>query len=119
MALCRCALHVSASDGNIYIAERTVTCDLSARDGRVTRARISQDYSMGARRVHDTGILAVFYDRNSKIEHASATGGKPQYRAWEDGDIFYSGMPAAGRSETRQDIAGPRGSIVCEPGISG
>lgn len=91
MALCLCALHVSASDGNIYIAERTVTCDLSARDGRVTGARISQDYSMGARRVHDTGILAVFYDRNSKIEHASATGGKPQYRAWEDGDIFYSG----------------------------
>lgn len=47
MALCRCALHVSASDGNIYISERTVTCDLSARDGRVTGARISQDYSMG------------------------------------------------------------------------
>lgn len=81
----------AGTDDNIYIAERIVTCRLSARDGRVSGARISQNYRMGARRVAGTGMVIAFYDRNSTVDHAGATGGKPQYRAWENGDIFYSG----------------------------
>lgn len=84
-----------ASDDNIYIAERNVTCQLSAGGGgRITGARISQEYRLGARRVDGTGLVVAFYDQNSKVDNASCTGGKPQYRAWENGDIFYSGTRA-------------------------
>lgn len=82
------------ADDNIYIAERNVTCRLSTRDGRVSGARVSQEYTMCCRRVQDTGLVMAFYDQNSTVEHAGATGGKPQYRAWENGDIFYSGTRA-------------------------
>ena len=88
------AVCATSSDDNIFIAERTVTCRLNARDGRVSGAKVSQDYTMTARRVHDMGLLVTFYDRNSTVDNASATGGKPRYRAWEDGDIFYSGTRA-------------------------
>lgn len=80
-----------AADDNIYIAERDIVCELTARDGRITRGNVTQTYRMGARRVAATGVVAAFYNQNAKVEHASADGGEPQYRACEDEDIFYSG----------------------------
>lgn len=79
------------SEDNVYIAERSVTCRLDAREDKVTGAIITQTYRMGVRRTHDTGVVMTFYDKNSTVDHASGTGGKPSYRAWEDSDIFYSG----------------------------
>lgn len=79
------------ADDNVYVAERVVTCRINAKDGKVTDAKITQDYQLSARRVESSGVLLTFYDRNSKVDDAGASGGKPEYRAWEDGDIFYSG----------------------------
>ncbi|MBP3639971.1 MAG: transglutaminase domain-containing protein [Muribaculaceae bacterium] len=91
MAILADGVRAFAADDNVFVAERDVICQLSARDSLVTGATISQNYRMGARRVDDIGIVAAFYDRSSKVENASCTGGKPQYRAWENDDIFYSG----------------------------
>lgn len=80
-----------AADDNIHIVSRNVTCDLSARDGRISKAKITDIYEFEARRVSETGMVAKFYDCNSMVDNANAPGGKPIYRAWEDGDLFYSG----------------------------
>lgn len=82
---------MSASDNNIFIAEREVTCRLTARDGKVTRAKITDAYQLEARRVAETGMVVKFYDRNSMVDKAESSAGKAVYRAWEDGDLFYTG----------------------------
>ncbi len=80
-----------AADDNIYIAELAVNVELSVRDGRVSRGKVSENYKMSARRVAGSALLAAFYDSNSEVSHASSNGGKPQYRAWESDDLFYTG----------------------------
>lgn len=32
------------ADDNVYVAERVVTCRINAKDGKVTDAKITQDY---------------------------------------------------------------------------
>ena len=80
-----------AADDNIHIVSRNVTCNLYSTDGLVSKAKMTDIYEFEARRVSETGMVAKFYDCNSVIDNADAPGGKPIYRAWENGDLFYSG----------------------------
>lgn len=80
-----------AADDNIHIVSRNVTCNLYSTDGLVSKAKMTDLYEFEARRVSETGMVAKFYDCNSVIDNADAPGSKPIYRAWENGDLFYSG----------------------------
>lgn len=86
-----CAV-AAPDDSNVRIDSRIRTIDLEARDGSVVKAKVSDEETFSTRRGDGRGHMAVLYDDVfSRIVSASAPGTKAIYRAWEQGDLFYSG----------------------------
>lgn len=76
---------------NIVASDRSVDCELVVRDGKVTGARVRSEIVYEAQRGEGSGLQLTFYDEQSPVTKASAPGGKPVYRAWEPGDLFFTG----------------------------
>ena len=79
------------ADDNIIVTQETSTYHLREKNGRLSSVKAVNTKKFLARRADDTALAVTFFNNDISIDKASAPGARPQYRAWENDDLFYDG----------------------------
>lgn len=82
---------LSSAEDNIVIDSKVVSYVLKPRGAQLGEVKISETTQYVAQRADERMFAVTFYGNGITIDKAQAPDSKPVYRAWEDGDLFYTG----------------------------